>query len=271
MKLSEITKETLYDGDIQKIESESTSVIEIVSSDSELGLLKRSGNKNLKICLPLCLSIGSLDGMKCLKRTELEKYINLNKNKLFENGLDFKHEYDKLMEYANKASKIRIWSSHLDCDDYCLLLYICYLLKEKNISVIYIEELDWEATTLGCITEKELKILEQKEHVLKEMEKDNFSNQWLKLINDNTELRFMINGQVISKDINYFDNDILQRLEKLGKVNIHTLVANLMGNPIIPSVRYADFIYIYLINKLINNKLIEKSVENDSTFIEIIK
>ena len=154
---------------------------------------------------------------------------------------------------------------------YCLLLYICYLLKEKNISVIYTEELDWEATTLGCITEKELKILEQKEHVLKEMEKDNFSNQWLKLINDNTELRFMINGQVISKDINYFDNDILQRLEKLGKVNIHTLVADLMGNPIIPSVRYADFIYIYLINKLINNKLIEKSVENDVTFIEIIK
>ena len=41
LKLSEITKETLYDGDIQKIESESTSVIEIVSSDSELGLLKR--------------------------------------------------------------------------------------------------------------------------------------------------------------------------------------------------------------------------------------
>ena len=36
LKLSEITKETLYDGDIQKIEFESTSVIEIVSSDSEL-------------------------------------------------------------------------------------------------------------------------------------------------------------------------------------------------------------------------------------------
>ena len=115
--------------------------------------------------MPLCLSIGSLDGMKCLKRTELEKYINLNQNKLLENGFDFKYEYNKLIEYANIATKIRIWSSHLDCDDYCLLLYICYLLKEKNISVIYTEELDWEATTLGCITEKELKILEQKEHL----------------------------------------------------------------------------------------------------------
>ena len=130
MKLSEITKETLYDGDIQKIESENIDVIEIVSNDSGMGLLKRSGNKNLKICLPLYLCIGNLDGMSCLKRNELEKYINPNENKLFKNGLEFKYEYDKLKEYANKASKIRIWSSHLDCDDYCLLLYICYILKE---------------------------------------------------------------------------------------------------------------------------------------------
>lgn len=42
LKLSEITKEILADDDIQKIESESTGVIEIVSSDSELGLLKKT-------------------------------------------------------------------------------------------------------------------------------------------------------------------------------------------------------------------------------------
>ncbi len=250
-------------------ESENVDVIEIVSNDSGMGLLKRSGNKNLKICLPLCLCIGNLDGMSCLNRNELEKYINPNENKLFKNGLDFKYEYDKLMEYANKASKIRIWSSHLDCDDYCLLLYICYLLKEKNISVIYSEELDWEATTLGCITEKELKILEQKEHILKPVEKDNFSNEWEKIIRDNTELRFVVNGQVLSKDINYFDSSILKRLEKLGRVNIYTLVAELMGNPIIPSVKYPDWIYIYLINRLINNRLIEKSVKNNITYVEV--
>ena len=152
--------------------------------------------------------------MKCLKRTELEKYINLNENKLFENGFDFKYEYNKLIEYANIATKIRIWSSHLDCDDYCLLLYLCYLLNDKNISVIYSEELDWKATTLGSVSEKELKILEQKEHILKPVEKDNFSNEWEKLIKDNTELRFMVNGKVISKDINYFDNDIVKKMEK---------------------------------------------------------
>lgn len=209
--------------------------------------------------------------MKCLKRTELEKYINLNENKLFENGFDFKYEYNKLIEYANIATKIRIWSSHLDCDDYCLLLYLCYLLNDKNISVIYSEELDWKATTLGSVSEKELKILEQKEHILKPVEKDNFSNEWEKLIKDNTELRFMVNGKVISKDINYFDNDIVKKMEKLGRVNIHTLVAELMGNPIIPSVKYSDWIYIYLINRLINNELIEKSVENNITYVEVTR
>lgn len=98
----------------------------------------------IKICLPLYLCIGNLDGMNTLERTELEKYINLKKKKLFENGLVFKYEYDKLLKYVNTASKIRIWSSHLDSDDYCLLLHLCYILKDKNISVIYSEELNWE-------------------------------------------------------------------------------------------------------------------------------
>lgn len=252
-------------------DSENFDVIEVVSSDSELGLLKRSGNKNLKIFLPLCLCIGKLDGMNVLKRNELEKYINLEGKKLFENGFDFKYEYDKFLEYANKASKIRIWSSHLNCDDYCLLLYLCYILKDKNITVIYSEELNWEATTLGCISEEELKILEQKEHSLKKWEQEYFSNEWLRLIRDDSELRFMVNGQVISCDIGYFDNDILQRLEKLGKVKIYTLVADLMANPIIPYVRYSDWIYVYLINRLISNKLIEKSFENNIMYVEVIK
>ena len=71
------------------LESENVDVIEIVSNDSGMGLLKRSGNKNLKTCLPLCLCIGNLDGMSCLNRNELEKYINPNENKLFKNVLDF--------------------------------------------------------------------------------------------------------------------------------------------------------------------------------------
>lgn len=124
---------------------------------------------------------------------------------------------------------------------------------------------------MECLSEEEVKKLKQKEHLLKKWEQEYFSNEWLKLINDNNELRFMINGQVISCDICYFDNDILQRLEKLGKVNIYTLVADLMGTPIIPYVMYADWIYIYLIDRLISNKLIKKSSENNKMYVEVIK
>ena len=106
---------------------------------------------------------------------------------------------------------------------------------------------------------------------MKKWEQEYFSNEWLRLIRDDSELRFMVNGQVISCDIGYFDNDILQRLEKLGKVNIYTLVADLMVNPIIPYVRYSDWIYVYLINRLISNKLIEKSFENNIMYVEVIK
>lgn len=108
------------------------------------------------------------------------------------------------------------------------------MLKDKNISVVYSEELNWYATTLSCVTEKEIKILEQKEHILSQREKEDFSNEWLKVINDNSELRYLINGQVVSCSIDYFNDDIIQRLKKLDKVKIYSLVANLMSNPIIP-------------------------------------
>ena len=45
----------------------------------------------------------------------------------FLNGYDFKREIELLKEYAKDAKMIRVWSSHLNCDEYCLLLYICYL------------------------------------------------------------------------------------------------------------------------------------------------
>ncbi len=80
------------------------------------------------------------------------------------------------------------------------------------------------------------------------MEKDNFSNQWLKLINDNTELRFMINGQVISKDINYFDNDILQRLEKLGKSKYTYISCWFNGKSYYTFCKICWF-YLYLFDK----------------------
>ena len=78
----------------------------------------------------------------------------------------------------------------------------------------------------------------------------------------------MINGTVKSVDIDYFNKSILNRLEQLGEVNLYTLIADLMGNSIIPFVYYADYIYLYMINSMIDKNLIKKNEKSNKIYRE---
>lgn len=240
-------------------------IIEIVSSDSALGLLKQSGNKNIKVCLPLSLCIGKIDSVTPFNRKVLFQYYRNN------NSYDFTNDFNKLKKFITNCTKIRVWSSHLDSDDYCLLLLICYLFKDKEISVIFSEEVNWASTTIGCVSEKEIMELEKREHILTNWQKEDYCNEWKKVAFDNKELRYMINGTIISCDIDAFDNKIIDRLEKTGKIYISKLVADLMVNPIIPHVIYSDWIYIYLIEKLEKRGIIKSSIIDNKKYVELLE
>ncbi len=256
---------------INNFEGENETVVEIVSDISCYGLLKRSRNNNLKVYFPLNLCVGRLESINEFNRGELKeyvKYISTINDGPFKYGYNFEYEFKKIKS-LNQVDKIRVWSSHLDCNDYCLLLFICNFFGDKNISVVYSEEYNWYATTCTKLDENEIKELPKKEHILKKYEINQFKEEWARIVEENTELRFMINGSVKSVNIDYFDNEIIKRLESLGEVNIYSLVADLMGNPIIPFVFYPDYIYIYLINKLIDEKRIKKLQKDDKIFIKI--
>lgn len=257
--------------EINNFEGENEKVLEIVPDISCYELLKRSGNNNLKVYLPLNLCIGRLDSVNEFNRSELKeyvKYISTINAGPFKHGYNFEYEFKKLKS-LNQVDKIRVWSSHLDCDDYCLLLFICNFFGDKNISVIYSEEYNWYATTCAGLNENEIEELSKREHVLKKYEINQYKEEWEKIVKENTELRFMINGSVKSVNIDYFDNEIIERLRILGEVNIYSLIANLMINPIIPFVQYSDSIYLYLINKLIDDKHIKKIQKDDKIFVKI--
>ena len=143
-----------------------------------------------------------------------------------------------------------------------MLLLICYLFQDKEISVIFSEELNWSATTIGAVSEKEICQLEKREHILTEWQKEDYCNEWKRIVNENSKLRYMINGTVISCNIDRFDNEIINRLEKIG---------DLMANPIIPNIMFSDWIYIYLIERLEKNKRIKSSIMDDKKYIELNK
>ncbi len=239
-------------------------IIEIVSSDSAFGLLKRSGNENIKVCLPLSLSIGKLGSASPFNRNVLSK---IYKN---DESYDFTEDFKKLKRISANCKKIRVWSSHLDSDDYCLLLLICYLYKDKEISAIFSEEINWCATTIGSVSEKEISELEKREHILTKWQKENYCNEWENVVNSNKELRYMINGTVVSCDFDSFSSKIINRLEKVGKVPMFKFVADLMGNPIIPYIIYSDSIYIFLIERLEKRGIIKSCIINDKKYIEVV-
>lgn len=241
-----------------------TDIIEITSSDTVSLLLERSGIEGIKVHLPFQFDIGNLKEMEDFRRDELNKFIKEKKK-----DFNFKDLFDKLKEYANNAKKIRVWSSLFDADEYCMLLFICHHFKDKEISVVFANEgniWSWVIPNNGI---EEIKLLEKKEHILKQYEKEDLAKEWNKIINSNRELRFMINGNVISVDLDYFDKGIIDRLRNLGKVSKIKLVASLMGEPIIPRCHYADLIWEYFINKLIDKGLIKSTFENNIEMIEV--
>ncbi len=230
--------------ELKNFKGKNNKIIEIVSSDSAYELINRL-NDNIKVCLPLALNIGKLDGLKDYNRKELLKY---NKEIL---ETEFSNIINELNDYVKNAEKIRVWSSHLDSDDYCLLLFICNLYKDKKISVIYSDEFDFSATTISMLSLEELKNYEYKEHNLKKYEKEDCISDYNRIIEENTELRYMINGKVISCSIDYFDEEIIKRAKNIENITIYKLIANLMVEPIIPKVRYSDWVYKYFIDELI--------------------
>ena len=247
----------------QKIDGYHNDIIEIVSSSSGLRLLKCSGNENIKVCLPLSLCIGKLDSLTPFNRSVLSRYYKKDIS------YDFTDNFNKLKGIVDNCKRIRVWASHLDSDNYCLLLLMCYLYQDKKISVVFSEEIDWEAITLSFVSEKELHELEKKEHILTNCQKKDYCNEWKKIVNDNKELRYMINGTVVSCDIDIFDNEIMDRLKKKGSIYIFKLVADLMANPIIPRVVYSDWIYIYLINRLEEKGIIKSVIIDEKKYIEL--
>lgn len=229
----------------------SNNICEIVSSDSAIKLIKEL-NDNEVICLEMNLNIGKLDGLKENNRNELNKYNEILK-------YDFKNQLNEISKYDN----IRIWSSIYDADDYCLLLFLCSKFKDKNISVIYSNEFNNYATTLTNLSVDDIKDYLNKEHILKDYEKEDFFNEWIEILEKNSELRYMLNGKVNSINIDYFNNEILNRLKELGEVSIYKLIGDLIVNPIIPKIYYSEWIYTYLIDNMIENKMIiVKTIDN---------
>ena len=126
----------------------------------------------------------------------------------------------------DKDKTVRIWSSKNNTQEYLNFLYFCYKLPNK-ISVIFVNEYNKYLPTVGAAIPEEIKELLKYEHKLTKEEKDRYKNEWIKLVNENSEIRLFQNGKIISTNYDYLDEYID---EYYDENNIRGTVATLMGN-----------------------------------------
>lgn len=248
---------------------ENERIIEIVSGYSAAGCLKQSNfSHNLIMCLLLELSFGDLTTLDNYNRNVL-KELYPNENYFFEEEFNFKKEMEELKKYISKAEKIRVWSSHKSADEFLLFLYICYLFPDKNISVVFSDEYNSNCWSIGCMDFKEVNKLSKKEHLLSKQEIEDYTNKWLEIVKENSELRYIENGNLKNVSIDYFDDTILSYLGN-EETKIITLIGKLMANAVIDN--NSDSVYCYLINRLIDKgKIKVVRIEDDKKIIKVNK
>lgn len=240
-------------------------IIEVCESYSSTGVIKKyqieRNENNIRIALPMFLSIGDI-------KNDREKFLEKLCPKT---NFYIEESLKNLLNNITIDTKIRIWSSKKNADDYLLLLFLCNYLKDNcnNISVIYTSDYSDFTWSLKSMNSNEISKLLKYEHELSESEIKKLSDQWLELIGQNSELRVMENGKILNKKYSDYDNIILSCLKKLGKCRICDLVVSLMSDYVLNDVD--DLIYMYLIQRLIKNNKIKIIEKGEREFVNIIK
>ncbi|MBS6504055.1 MAG: DUF1835 domain-containing protein [Clostridium sp.] len=198
-----------------------------------------SGSPEKVICLALMLDIGDIK-----EKVDSSYRQNLIFDMYTQNGYDnnedilkelqktgkqYIDEQNRLINYVLKGEPIRIWYSNAPYE-MCGFYYMCDLLKDipTEISVvklpdyIKIDNIIVSFQSLEEIAPEQFRTLISYEKRISAIEVKMFSNEWLALIEDNSPLRVVVNGQLIGVEENFYDNLIYKHIgyEPMKEVRI---------------------------------------------------
>ena len=200
--------------------------------------------------------------------------IKYNRMDFLKNEFQFEPDHnwkEELLNNIDNNTKIRIWSSKASSSDYLLLPYLCNILKDKfdNISVVYSTDYNKDAWSINFLSYREIEPILKYEKNLTKDEINSFSSEWEKLVESNSELRILENGKIANKSYSDYDNLILNELKELGRCKYAVLLGNLLGRNAINEIE--DYIYYYLVDRLISQNKIKIVEHGDSDLRNIIE
>ena len=173
-------------------------------------------------CFPLNLSMGDISDPFSDTRTEfLQSTVMIGGPNFSRIGAELMEAARKSLERVREAREpVRIWTSR-NPDEFCGFCHILTELpKDADIRVVELPEYevfgkeirtysDW-----GELGPYELGRFQRLERPLSTTERRYFSMLWRTMQQENSPLRAMVNGQLLSVGADFYDGIILREIEK---------------------------------------------------------
>lgn len=266
-------------------------MIEVLFGESEAAGMKIAkekgvifGRQEKVICMASMLDIGHI-------REEIDSDYrqNLIFNMYTQNGYDnsqdvlkelkkagkqYVDEKNRLMDYVSKGETIRIWYSNAPYA-MCGFYYICDLLKNVSNEIFVLKlpeyvQIDNNITasyqSFGEVMPDKFDMFLRYEKKISQTEKRMFANRWLELVEDNSPLRAVVNGQLIGVSEDFYDNFIYKHIgfEPIKEVR---LIGDIIGNY---QLGISDWWYASRIEYMIENNKIKIVEDSERKYLRTI-
>lgn len=261
-------------------------MLEVVFSDSEKGLLKhvsKTTNKlnenNSIVSIGMGLDYGDITNQN--KRNEDLKFLWQHFNFMKENDFtilfnNIQSDLDLLIDRASKGENICIWKSN-NSNSLCGFYYTCYLLKDYACDVSFVDMPEYitlnneilSYNSFGEVSPENFHLFLQYEKELPQNSLNYYCSLWENLMQENSQLRAVVNNKLISVPIDFYDTIIRQYIPQDDFI-MSNLISDVIekANLIISN----DIIAIRIENMINNSELIVvKDDDKEHPYGKILK
>ena len=199
-------------------------MLHITMDDSEKGLLKRSNlfNNDDFIAFCLILSYGDIKDIVKKKSKSLGWW-----------NIDIQEKLTELDTKIKKSKEIRIWYSKLNSEEMCTMCFLIHYLSKYNNLTIYLSEVSHDVGFgLGAYAEEEIINLVDKKVILSKEEKELYKELWIKLEQENSDLRICMDNTIKSYSFDYLDEKIINFLKEKQELAYLSLIGLCLANTI---------------------------------------
>lgn len=248
-------------------------MLNVCFSESAKGLLKFTQGLNSNVvCIQDDLSVGNIKSMQNQIRSIYECFKSLENYDY--DDIFLKEQYIVFLEEIYKHSDINIWYSNSPYE-FCGMLYTLWVLgdhsptvnvincsqklQQINNNFIYksVSEIAPEDIDSFLSFKKELSIIERNTYVM----------LWKRLMDENGQLRVFEKGTIITTEISYYDelilNEIPNKPERIGDILAKILIKLAEEK----NIRLADNFIAFRIKELIKKKVLLE-IDGNQKFYE---